>query len=291
MPAFSIETFCSYVQEYKATFAYVVPPVVLALGKDPIVDKYDLSTLRSLASAAAPLSGDLVELAHARIRVRIHQGYGLSEMCAAVLCQPWADWKRKIGSCGILLPSHTAKIISPEGKELSAGNQGEIWVKGPNLFLEYLNNPTATSKCMSSDGYFKTGDIGYVDEEGYFYITDRLKEIIKYKGFQVSPAELEGVLHGSPDVIDAVVIGIYNASLASEVPRAYVVARQGVQLTVETAKRIRDFVDDRVARYKRLRGGVTFIEKVPKTASGKILRREIRDMVNKEIERQRQMKL
>lgn len=153
------------------------------------------------------------------------------------------------------------------------GEVGELCVKGPNVFVGYLNNPEATRNAMTADGYFKTGDVGYQDQDGNFYITDRVKELIKYKGFQVAPAELEGLLASNPVINDVAVIGVYDANQATELPRAYVVVRPGVEANQKTEVEIMRWLQNKVANPKRLRGGVRFIDAIPKSASGKILRR------------------
>lgn len=207
LPKFDLEDFCRFIQEFKITFAYVVPPVVLLLGKHPAVEKYDLSTIRMMNSGAAPLTRELVEAVNKRLGIPIKQGYGLSETSPTTHTQPWGDWNRTIGSVGVLLPYQTAKYMSPEEKELPTGEVGELWIKGPNVFKGYLNNVEGTKNALTEDGYFKTGDVGYQDKDGNFYITDRVKELIKYKGFQVPPAELEGLLVSHPSIDDVAVIG------------------------------------------------------------------------------------
>ncbi len=185
MSKFDIESWCRIVQEHKITFAYVVPPVVLQLSKHPCVDKYDLSSIRMLNSGAAPLTRELVNAVYSRIKVPVKQGYGLSETSPTTHTQPWEDWERSIGSVGTMLPNQTAKYVSAEEKEVPTGEVGELWIKGPNVFKGYLNNPEGTKNALTEDGFFKTGDVGYQDKDGIFFITDRVKELIKYKGFQV----------------------------------------------------------------------------------------------------------
>lgn len=189
------------------------------------------------------------------------------------MTKPWELWNKTIGSVGTLLPNQIAKYMSPEGKELPVGETGELWIKGPNVFKGYHNNPEGTKDALTEDGYFKTGDVGHQDEHGNFYITDRVKELIKYKGFQVPPAELEGLLISHPKVNDVAVIGIYNKDQATEVPRAYIVPKPGVEGSPKTAHDISQWLQARVSNHKRLRGGVRFVDEVPKSASGKILRR------------------
>lgn len=284
MAKFDLDRFCSIIQDFKITFAYAVPPVILQLAKNPIVDKYDLSTIRMMNSGAAPLTHEIVNALYASRKIKVKQGYGLSETSPTTHTQPWEDWQKTVGSVGRLLPNQTAKYMSPEGKEVAAGETGELWITGPNIFLGYLNNPEGTKNALTDDGYFKTGDVGHQDKDGNFFITDRVKELIKYKGFQVPPAELEGLLLSHPEIDDVAVIGIYNKDQATEVPRAYVVPKKGVPGTPETATKIVDWLAKKVASHKRLRGGVRFVDEVPKTASGKILRRVLKQQADAEEE-------
>ncbi|KAI9693736.1 MAG: hypothetical protein M1822_003007 [Bathelium mastoideum] len=282
MPKFDLESFCKIVQDHKITFVYIVPPVVLLLSKHPIIDKYDLSSIRMMNSGAAPLTKDIQQGVWNRLKIPVKQGYGLSETSPTTHTQPWEEWDKTIGSVGRMLPNQTAKYMSPEEEEVPVGEVGELWIKGPNIFKGYHNNPEATKNALTADGYFKTGDVGYQDKDGNFYITDRVKELIKYKGFQVPPAELEGLLLGHEKVDDVAVTGIYNEEQATEVPRAYVVPKKGVEASVATAKEISDWVAGRVANHKRLRGGVRFVDEIPKSVSGKILRRVLKDRAKTE---------
>ena len=175
----------------------------------------------------------------------------------------------------------SCKYMDEEGNELPIGSTGELWVTGPNIMIGYLNNAPATANAITADGYFKTGDVGHEDAEGNVYITDRLKELIKYKGFQVPPAELEGKLIGHPKIDDVAVIGIYDEKLASEVPRAYVVPAKGIS-TDGLAEEIVEFIHKSVAQHKRLRGGVRFVDVIPKSVSGKILRRVLKEVAKAE---------
>jgi 4-coumarate--CoA ligase len=284
MPKFILEDFCRFIQDLKVTFAYVVPPVVLLLGKHPVVSKYDLSSLRMMNSGAAPLTRELVQAVHKRLGVPVKQGYGLSETSPTTHTQPWEDWDRTIGSVGTMLPYQTAKYMSPEEKEMPVGEVGELWIKGPNVFKGYLNNPEGTANALTADGYFKTGDVGYQDKEGNFFITDRVKELIKYKGFQVPPAELEGILISHPDVLDAAVIGMYDKDQATELPRAYIVPKAGLGKTKAEAKEIADWLGKKVAHHKKLRGGVRFVDEIPKSVSGKILRRLLKVKAQEEMD-------
>lgn len=276
MPRFDLEHFCKFVQQLKITFAYVVPPVVVLLGKHPIISKYDLSTIRMMNSGAAPLTKDLVDAVYNRLKIPIKQGYGLSETSPTTHTQPWDTWDKYVGSVGTLLPYQEAKYMSEDEKELQPGEVGELWIRGPNVFKGYLNNPEGTANALTSDGYFKTGDVGYQDADGNFYITDRIKELIKYKGFQVAPAELEGILLSHPSINDVAVIGVYDKEQATELPRAYIVPKEGLGQTDAEANAVIDWLGKRVAGHKKLRGGVKWIDEIPKSASGKILRRVLK---------------
>jgi acyl-CoA synthetase (AMP-forming)/AMP-acid ligase II len=276
MPKFDLEDFCRIIQEHKVTFAYVVPPVILLLSKHPVVSKYDLSTVRMMNSGAAPLTRDLVDSVYNRLKIPVKQGYGLSETSPTTHTQPWSDWNKTIGSVGTLLPYQTAKYMSAEEKEVAPGEVGELWIKGPNVFKGYLNNPEGTAHALTKDGYFKTGDVGYQDKEGNFYITDRVKELIKYKGFQVPPAELEGILVSHPKINDVAVIGVYHEEHATELPRAYVVPAAGVENHEKEKTDIVEWLNAKVANHKKLRGGVHFVDEIPKSVSGKILRRALK---------------
>jgi 4-coumarate--CoA ligase len=285
MPKFDLASFCDLTQEHKITMAYIVPPIILQLAKNPLVSKYNLSSLRMVNSGAAPLTKDLVEEFYARHKVPVKQGYGLSETSPTTHNQPWDRWRSTIGSVGTLLANQTAKYMNEKDQEVPAGEVGELWIKGPNVFLGYLNNEEGTKNALTDDGYFKTGDVGYQDEKGNFYITDRVKELIKYSGFQVPPAELEGLLLSHPKIVDVAVTGVHSKERQTELPRAYVVLKEGEKECKETAEEIAKWLEAKVASHKKLRGGVHFIKEIPKSVSGKILRRVLRDQAKEEEER------
>ena len=287
MPKFEIERFCQVIQDYKVTFVYLVPPIILLLAKHPVVAKYNLSSLRMVNSGAAPLTRELIETLHRRMPLPVKQGYGLSETSPTTHAQPWAMWDKTLGSTGKLLPNMSAKYLDENGEELPIGQTGELALKGPNVFRGYLNQPEMTKAAFTPDGYFKTGDIGYEDKNGFFYVTDRVKELIKYKGFQVAPAELEGILLEHPKVNDAAVIGVHSEDHASELPRAYIVVAPGVPQDGSTQREVAEFVHARVAAHKRLRGGVRFVAEVPKSSSGKILRRILKAEANEEAKKEK----
>jgi acyl-CoA synthetase (AMP-forming)/AMP-acid ligase II len=271
MPRFDLEQFLTLCQEHHVNRAFVAPPIVLALAKHPLVDKYNLSDLKQVFSGAAPLGAELALEAGARLGCEVVQGYGMTEL--SPVSHSTLTGQFKPGTIGVLTPSTEARIVDPEsGNDQGVGEGGEIWVRGPQVMPGYLNNPEATAGTIDSDGWLHTGDVGHVDEDGHFTIVDRLKELIKYKGFQVPPAELEALLVTHPDVADAAVIGIPDEE-AGELPKAFITLREGATATAED---IQAFVADNVAHYKRVRL-VEFIPEIPKSASGKILRRFLRD--------------
>ncbi|KAK3942750.1 hypothetical protein QBC46DRAFT_457356 [Diplogelasinospora grovesii] len=286
MPRFDMEKTLATIQKYSITFAYIPPPIVLAFSKHPLVEKYNLSSLKVLHSGAAPLTRELIDAVWERLKIPVKQGFGLSETSPVCTCQTMDEWAKYMTSVGKLFPNMAAKIVAEDGTEVTnTEDSGELWVKGPNVFTGYLNNPERTAAAFSEDGYFKTGDIFRRDEHGNYYCVDRLKELIKYKGFPVPPAELEGILVGHNDVLDACVIGVDDKEQATEVPRAYVVLRQGVTGEGEKKKKEKELTDwmaTKVAPHKRLRGGIRFVDSIPKSPSGKILRRVVRDQAKAE---------
>jgi acyl-CoA synthetase (AMP-forming)/AMP-acid ligase II len=271
MPRFDLEEFLRLIQDHKVTRVYVVPPIVLAMAKHPVVDNYDLSSLRIVFSGAAPLSAELAAEASGRLDVEVVQGYGLTETSPVTHATPPGGFKP--GSCGVTIPHTEVRVVDPEtGGDLGVDEDGEIWIRGPQVMLGYLNKPQATAITIDEDGWLHTGDIGHMDAEDHLYIVDRLKELIKYKGFQVPPAELEALLLTHPDIADAAVIGVPDVE-AGELPKAFVVLKPGHHLEEHA---VMDHVAGHVAHYKQLRM-VDFVAEIPKSASGKILRRLLRD--------------
>jgi len=272
MARFDLDQLLGLLEEHGVTWLHVAPPVVLALATAPQVEGRDLSKLKLVISGAAPLDADLARRAEERIGAPIRQGYGMTELSPVSHKSRLARVaETPPGSIGALIPNTEARLIDPETEEdVAEGEEGEIWIRGPQVMKGYLNNPQATNEIFTADGWLRTGDIGRIDENGFFYIVDRLKELIKYKGYQVAPAELEAVLVSHPKVRDAGVIGVPNRD-GEEVPKACVVCDDGLD-----EEELIAFVSERVAPYKRVRQ-VEVIDEVPKSASGKILRRMLRD--------------
>ncbi|CAI2174849.1 6743_t:CDS:2 [Funneliformis geosporum] len=279
MPKFDLTTFCRIIQEYKINAIPVVPPIIVLLVKHPIARKYDLSSLNICLSGAAPLSKELAEEFNKMYNIQIKQGYGLTE---SPITHVSATDLVIHGSVGRLLPNMECKILSQGGEELGYNQPGELCIRGPTVMKSYLNNKAATDACIDPEGWLHTGDIATVDETGNFYIVERVKELIKYKGFQIPPAELESLLLTHPSIADAAVIGIYSNQEATEYPVAYVVLQQNIPKSDQLKEEIKGFIAQNVANYKKLRGGVLFIDQIPKSESGKILRRILRERIKTE---------
>ena len=271
MPKFELEPFLGAIQRYRVTRAFVVPPLVLALARHPAVDNYDLSSVRAMMCGAAPLDADLETACARRVGCGFIQGYGLTEASPVTHANSDEPGKCKPGTVGQLLPNTECRIVdAATGADLGPDEDGELLIRGPQVMQGYLNNPEATAATLDADAWLHTGDIGHVDRDGYFTIVDRLKELIKYKGFQVPPAELEAVLRGHPAVADAAVVPLADRE-CGEVPKAFVVLRGDV-----SAADLMAFVAERVAPYKRIRA-LEIIDAIPKSPSGKILRRVLKE--------------
>jgi acyl-CoA synthetase (AMP-forming)/AMP-acid ligase II len=265
MPKFEFEPFLKVLQDWPIISAHIVPPIVVGLGKHPAVDNYKFPHLKYLFSGAAPLGPELTEAVERRLNVKIRQGYGMTEASPAT--HYTLAGSERAGTVGLLMPSTECRIIDPStGKDAPTGERGEVWVRGPQVMKGYLNNPEATAATVDADGWLHTGDIGIVDEDGYLTVVDRLKELIKVKGFQVAPAELESLLLKHPKIADVAVIPVPDED-SGEVPKAIVVPKGPL-----TADEVMQFLLPHVAHYKRVRQ-VGFVDAIPKSPSGKILRR------------------
>lgn len=268
---FQPQEFLDALAKYSVTVAHIVPPIALFLAKHPLVDQFDLSSLREVFSGAAPLGAELSQAVIDRLKLKVlRQGYGMTELSPATHVSPREGFR--LGTAGILLPNLEMRVVDVDsGEAVGAGKEGEVWVRGPNVMKGYLNNDEATRITIREDGFLRTGDIGVVDADGHLTIVDRLKELIKVKGNQVAPAELEAVLLGNQRIADAAVIGVPDER-AGEVPKAFVV-RRDPELTEDEVKA---HVASHLTKYKHL-ASVEFVDAIPKSASGKILRRKLRD--------------
>ncbi|MEO2133698.1 AMP-binding protein [Microbacterium sp.] len=278
MPKFDLVQFLTNIQTYGCTYLYIAPPIAVALAKHPIVDQFDISTVHTVFSGAAPLDGETAEIAARRINARMMQGYGMSELSPVSHAMPYTRDDIPVSSVGTILPNIVCKLVDTEtGEEITEieddgrTRPGELWVQGPNVMLGYLNKPEATAETLDADGFLHTGDIAVYHDGGYFSIVDRVKELIKYKGYQIAPAELEALLLGHPKVMDAAVIGVLDDD-KQEIPKAFIVPAPDSGLTAEE---VMGFVADNVAPHKKIRR-VEFIESIPKSTSGKILRKDLR---------------
>ncbi|KFX95769.1 hypothetical protein V490_03679 [Pseudogymnoascus sp. VKM F-3557] len=280
MPKFDFLEFLGYIQAHRITELLIVPPIVTALAKHPASRKVDLSSVGYVSCGGAPLSSALAREAETLWggKLNIKQGYGMTETTVVATGMNPADISTD-SSVGVLVAGLRARLVDPKtGKDVPVhpDSTGEVWVQGPNIMKGYWRNPTATAGTMS-DGWLKTGDMARVDENGRWFIVDRLKELIKVKGFQVAPAELEGLLLENPKVADVGVVGVVIQG--NECPRAYVALKPGM---TATKKEISEFVEKQTTRYKWLTGGVAFVDEIPKNPSGKILRKALRDLAAKD---------
>ncbi|EDV24441.1 uncharacterized protein TRIADDRAFT_56240 [Trichoplax adhaerens] len=276
LPRFDPQVFLKCVEKYKVTYAPLVPPLVAFFAKHPMVDKYDISSMWRSSCGAAPLSKELQQAAEKRLKIKILQGYGMTETTGSGHLNPYNSIRH--GSVGHLIPFMKCKVIDVlTGETLGPYKEGEILLKGAMIMKGYLKNEKATQNTIDKDGWLHTGDIGYYDSDEFFYVVDRVKELIKYKAFQVAPAELEALLMTHDNVMDAAVIGVPDED-CGELPKGIVVVKPGA-----SAKDILEFVNKKVSPQKKLRGGIEFVKEIPKSASGKILRRVLKEREAKRI--------
>ena len=280
MPKFDLAEFLRIISDLHATYLYIAPPIAVALAKHPMVADYDTSSVRMIFSGAAPLDAELGHAVAARLHCTVRQGYGMSEMSPVSHTIPENRDDIPLGTVGFTLPNMECKIVDPvTGEEIEkpatgVSAPGELCCKGPNVMVGYLADPEATAHTLDADGYLHTGDVATVTSEGYVSIVDRVKELIKYKGYQVPPAELEAVLLTHPQIADAAVIGVIDDD-GEEIPKAFVVLQPAAELS---AADVIAYVAEHVAPHKKVRQ-VEFISLIPKSSSGKILRRELRALV------------
>ena len=271
MPRFDLAQFLRTIQAHRITRAWVVPPIVLALAKHPLVDEFDLTSLEYVNSGAAPLSAELETACAERLGCQMQQGYGLTETSPVT---HWVTDKlagTMPGSIGPAVPNTECRIVDvATDQDVGAGEPGELCIRGPQVMKGYLNNPQATANAIDADGWFHSGDVARLDEDGSLWIVDRIKELIKYKGYQIAPAELEALLLTHPAIADAAVIPVRDEE-AGEIPKAFVVATEPI-----TADDVTRFVAERVAPYKKVRAA-EIVDEIPKSPSGKILRRVLID--------------
>ncbi|KAL4141318.1 hypothetical protein PRNP1_014439 [Phytophthora ramorum] len=277
LPRFDPETFLEALSTYKIRAAHIAPPVALFLAHHPLVEKYDISSTEFLVSGGAPMGKEVENLVKDRLKVTVKQAYGMTEASPAVNYAE--DAYRKPGSVGRLLPNTQLRVkCTASDKDLPVGEHGELLYKGPQVMLGYSNNAEANKSVFTEDRFLRTGDIGYIDDDGFVFIVDRVKELIKYKGHQVAPAELEDVLNHHPQISDACCVRGKDA-FGEEIPKAYVVLKDPTNAAKLTEKDVMDFVTSKVAPFKKVRQ-VEFIDAIPKSATGKILRRELQVFEN-----------
>jgi acyl-CoA synthetase (AMP-forming)/AMP-acid ligase II len=266
LPRFDLDQFLRMIEHHRVTKAFVVPPIIVALAKHPLVEGFDSSSLQMVMCGAAPLDAEIETRAGERISTRIAQGYGLTEASPVTHCTPLSE-PLNPGAIGKLLPNTEARIVDVEsGLDTEPGAPGEVWVRGPQVMLGYLNDDAATAHTLDDDGWLRTGDIAVFTEDGGWRIVDRLKELIKFKGYQVPPAMLEAVLLTHPAVADACVVPVADEE-CGEIPKAFVVSSAAVSEAELIA-----FVAGQVAPHERVRA-LEFIDEIPKSPSGKLLRR------------------
>ncbi|KAI4141221.1 MAG: hypothetical protein L6R39_005458 [Caloplaca ligustica] len=277
LPSFTMKEMLNTTVKYRIKELLLVPPILIRLVRDPIVDQYDLSHLRRFLTGAAPISEEIIQLLQKKFpQTNFRQGYGMTESCACITAHPPEKYDYKYAhTVGSLIPCTEAKIIDMDGKEVGVNELGEVLARGPQVVMGYLNNPKATAETFDSEGWLHTGDQGFIDEEGLLTITDRIKEMIKVKGIGVAPAELEDLLLGHSKVEDTAVLGLHD-DYSGERPKAYVVPKTGAKIGEALAKDLIQYVKDRKVRHKWITE-VEFVEEIPKSASGKILRRVLRD--------------
>lgn len=276
MPKFDLTEFLRVVQDHRTTWVFIAPPIAVALAKHPLVDQFDTSSIKVIFSGAAPLDGALATAVATRLDCTVCQGYGMTETSPVTHAIPYDRPDIDRSSVGLLLADTEARLLGEDGADVEAPAEGasapgELLIRGPQVMRGYLNRPDATADMLDADGWLHTGDVATVTHDGIFRIVDRLKELIKYKGYQVAPAVLEAVLLEHPSIADAAVIGALDDD-GQEVPKAFVVVQAGAELDADA---VMAHVAGHVAPHEKVRQ-VEFIDAIPKSASGKILRKDLR---------------
>ncbi|KAJ2951632.1 hypothetical protein O0L34_g13790 [Tuta absoluta] len=278
IPKFTPDDYIKCLIEYQPTTLFVVPSLLAFLATHPLVKKEHLQSVETIMVGAAPTTDSMLEkfllkCEKTKDQIKLLQGYGMTESSPVTLMTPYVYPYNKVGSAGQLVPSTQARIVSlTTGEHLGPHKSGELLLRGPQVMKGYWNNEKATQETVDSEGWLHTGDVAYYDDEHYFYIVDRTKELIKVKGNQVSPTEIESIIMEQPEVADVAVVGMPD-SLAGEVPKAFVVLKANHTLT---EKQVYDFVASKLTKYKRLEGGVAFLDTIPRNAAGKIMRNELK---------------
>jgi len=273
MPRFTLDSFLAAIEQHRITHAFVVPPIATALLAEPNLGRYDLSSLELVMCAAASLSTGVAEQLQDALGAVVVQAYGLSEASPCTHGIPPSRPDIHRGSIGLLMPNVEARLVDPTGTDAATGHPGELWCRGPNVMAGYLDNPQATADVLDEDGWLHTGDLASADEHGTFTIVGRLKELIKYNGYQVAPTELETVLLQHPAIADAAVIGVPDDT-GNELPKAFVVTSEAYRLTPDD---VITFSASRLAPFKKIRL-VQFVDAIPRSATGKILRGQLRSL-------------
>jgi 4-coumarate--CoA ligase len=281
LPAFTMDAMLQTVQDYQLEEMLLVPPIIIRMVRDQAtLKKYNLTSLKRFSSGAAPLSAEILQLLEKTFPgTGFKQGYGMTESCSCITAHPpeYYDYSYAF-RVGTIVANTEVKIVDPDtGKECGVGEPGEIWARGPQIVMGYLNNDKATRETFDADGFLHTGDIGKIDDENFITITDRLKELVKVKGIGVAPAELEDLLLGNPDVEDCAVLGVPDDQ-AGERPKAFVTLQQHARAQPgRAAKKLIEYVKEKKVRHKWI-VEVEVVDEIPKSPSGKILRRVLRDL-------------
>ncbi|CAD6893743.1 unnamed protein product [Tilletia caries] len=280
---FDPQTFSRVIEQEAVDIAHLVPSVCLVLTKTPAANKASFRSLRFCSSGGAPLDLELQKSLREQLGVPVLQSWGMTETTVGCM---GVDYDSPLGSVGKLMPGVEARLVDSHGHDVPRGQRGELWIRAANVCKGYYRDPEATAEAITKDGWLHTGDVGIIDENDSFTMVDRVKELIKYKGFQVAPAELEGVIAAHPKIAAAGVVGIYDRSQATELPRAYIQLQPHVtEARSQIEEEIMAWVKERCSPPKWLRGGVKVVERVPVSPSGKIVRKELRRMAEADQEK------